>query len=158
MKKLMLTLLLLLPMIVFGQLKTTKDSFDGTIARKTDLETVCRSFKEGTAKLSITQYIADKDTTMILFIYLEPTSMSCFGSDSKVMLKSGDDIISIKLEGDIDCKSAGDILMNYGQLSKEDITFLKQHNIEIMRLYFTEGYANYTINKPNYFIKTLNYF
>lgn len=104
------------------------------------------------------QHIDKADTSMTFFVYLQPTSMICFGAESKILIKSGDTIITVNLSGDIDCAGQGSLLIDYGSPTPEDIEYLKTHYIEAIRLHFTEGYGDYNIKKTDYFIKTLKCF
>lgn len=134
-------------------IKTEKNAFDGHVKRSSGWEVVSRGLK-----FEVIQMILEGDTSMSLFVFVTPASMTCFGRDSKISLKSGEDVITIPLNAGIKCESAGGALINYGFLENENVNFLKQHIVEMVRVYFTEGYYDYTIKKTDYFIRILNCF
>jgi hypothetical protein len=141
---------------ILGQcnIKTKKDALTGLVTRSSGWEVVSKGLK-----LQIFQVIIKKDTTMSLQIIVTPTVMTCFGKDSRIEFKSGEDFITIPLSGENKCESFGGAMINFGFLrQKEDIIFLKQHIVEMARVYFTEGYSDYTIKKTDYFIRILNCF
>jgi hypothetical protein len=149
--------LIIFPILLSAQcnIKTEKDEFNGSVSRSSASEVLCRSWSDGTLKMKISQFIDKQDTSMSLFVYLEPMSMSCFNDESKILLKSGEIIKEIKLSGKIDCAGQGNILIDYGMLTDEDIVFLKTHFIEAIRVYLSEGYNDYSIKKADYFIRTM---
>jgi len=151
---------LLMPELLFSQcnLQTEKDPFNGMITSFTKYEVLGRSIDEGTLRLKCVRHILGGDTIMYLFVYLTPTRLSCFGGESKVLIKSGETIITLNLSGDIKCGNRNEILADFAQLSNDDIYFLKQNKIDMIRIHFTEGYGDFSIRKSDYFIRTLKCF
>jgi hypothetical protein len=137
-------------------LKTVKDQFTGRVMKSTNKEAIGKSLY-GNLSLYIAQQIK-QDTSTAFFVYIEPTSMTCLGSDSKILIKSGEKIITIKLSGKIDCESEGNLLLDYALPTTEDIAFLKTNQVEAIRVYFTEGYGDFDFKKTDYFIRTLKCF
>lgn len=95
-----------------------------------------------------------------------------FDDKSRIMIKSDSTLININLSGKAE---SGDILIDYGRLLTEDVEFLKRNYIDMIRIYFNEGYDDYKIRDPvsiiahskynkskdfksDYFIRTLQCF
>jgi hypothetical protein len=134
-------------------LKTIKDPCDDIVTRSAYYENV--SSKPGVLKLKIEQNITFRDTSTALFILLTPSYKCCFGKESRISIKSGDDIITIPFSGKTICKSEGQKLTDYAELTKGNIEFLKAHTISSIRVYYTDSYDDFVIKKRDYFIRTL---
>ena len=137
-------------------LKTSEDPCDDIITRSAGFEKV--SSLPGILKLRIEQNITYKDTSMALYILLKPGNRSCFGKESKISIKSGNDFITLPLSGQIICKEEGEKLVDYSEMTKGTIAFLKGHTINRVRVYYNNSYDDFVIEKQDYFIKTLKCF
>ncbi len=134
-------------------LKTIKDPCDDIITRSAYYVNV--SSKPGVLKLKIEQNITYRDTSTALFILLTPSYKCCFGKESRISIKSGDDIITIPFSGETKCKSEGEKLSDYAVMTRGNIEFLKAHTISSIRVYYTNSYDDFVIKKQDYFIRTL---
>ncbi|RPI65054.1 MAG: hypothetical protein EHM47_19120 [Ignavibacteriales bacterium] len=153
--------------------KNNKYPFNGTISRSTPWETITRTFFSSIS-FQIVEY--QQDSSMHLNVKVDVNlrhiPKRCFDDKSKIMLKSGDTLININFLGHAEC---GDILIDYGKLLSEDIKFLQQNYIDMVRIYFDEGYDDYKVRDPlsiipnskfnkskdfksDYFIRTLQCF
>jgi len=137
-------------------LKTTNDPCDDLVTRSAYYENV--SSIPGNLKVKIEQNITYRDTSMALFILLKPGYKSCFGKESKISLKSGNDFITLPLSGQIICRNEGEKLIDYSKMTKESIDFLKRHAINKIRVYYNNSYDDFVIDKQDYFIRTLQCF
>ncbi len=135
------------------RLKTIKDPCDDIVTRSAYYENV--SSKPGVLRLKIEQNITFRDTSTSLFILLTPSYKCCLGKESKLSIKSGDDIVTIPFSGKTICKSEGEKLTDCAELTKGNIEFLKAHTISTIRVYYTDSYDDFVIKKQDYFIRTL---
>jgi hypothetical protein len=137
-------------------LKISMHPCEDIVTRSLGYENVCS--KPCVLKLKIEQNIANKDTSTSLFIFLTPSYKSCFGKESRIVMKSGNDVIDLPFSGQITCKNEGEKLINYAEMSKGDISFLKEHTINTIRVYYTNSYDDFIIKKQDYFIRNLKCF
>jgi hypothetical protein len=137
-------------------LKTTKDPCEDIVTRSVYYENV--SSKPSVLKLKIEQNITYKDTSTSLFILISPTYKSCFGKESKILIRSGNDVINLPFSGQVTCKGEGEKLVNFAEMSRRNINFLKDHTISTIRVYYTNSYDDFVIKKPDYFIRNLKCF
>ncbi len=137
-------------------LKTTKDPCDDIVTRSAYFENV--STKPSDLKLKIEQNITFRDTTIALVILLTPSYRCCFGQESKILIKSGNDIITLHFTGQTICRDEGEKLSDYAKLNRESVDFLKSHTISSIRIYYTNSYDDFEIKKQDYFIRTLRCF
>lgn len=137
-------------------LKTSKDPCDDIVTRSAYYENV--SGKPSALKLKIEQNINYKDTSTTLFILLTPSYKSCFGKESKISIQSGNDVIILPFSGQVTCKSEGEKLTDYAEMTKSNIEFLKAHTINTIRVYYINSYDDFVIKKQDYFIRTLKCF
>lgn len=153
-----LFLIFFLPLSVKAQcsLKTTKDPCDDIVTRSAVYENVTGTPRA--LKLKIEQNITFKDTTTRLFILLTPSFKSCLGTDSKISINSGKDIIVLPFSGQITCKGEGEKLIDYVELTKDSVDFLKGHIINSVRVTYINSYDDFVIKKQDYFIRTLKCF
>ena len=132
--------------------KNETDDFTGEPLRITKLETVAANryrvrfsvIQNGdyySLKVMHTSTIADdmcKDEgTDIIFRFLDGTTHT------------------LSPTGEIDC---GERLIIYYPLSQRDIALLRNHKIEMFRIYYSRGFIDYEMNKEDYFIRTLGFF
>lgn len=148
-----LIFVLSIPVKAQCSLKTIKDPCDDIVTRSAYYENV--SSKPGVLKLKIEQNITIRDTSTALFILLAPTYKCCFGKESRISIKSGDEIITIPFSGKTNCKSEGEKLTDYAVMTRAVIDFLKAHTISSIRVYYTDSYDDFVIKKRDYFIRTL---
>jgi hypothetical protein len=155
--------------------KDGKYPFTGTISRSTIWETITSTFFSSIS-FQIVEFPKDSSMHLNVRVNLKRQrhciSKTCFDDKSKMMIKSGDTLITINFLGRAD---QGDILINYGNFLSKDIEFLRHNLIDMVRIYFDEGYNDYKIRDPismipvskynkskdfksDYFIRTLKYF
>lgn len=81
----------------------------------------------------------------------------CKNGDTKMILKFGSGkTLTLAPTDEIDC---GGRLIIYYPMSKEQIDILKDANdIEKFRIYYTDGYKDYNMKKPDYFKRTFAMF
>ena len=160
MKSAITTLFLIFFLHVSGKaqcsLKTTKDPCDDIVTRSAIYETV--SGTPRVLKLKIEQNITFKDTSTRLFILLTPSFKSCLGTESKISINSGKDVIVLPFSGQITCKGEGEKLIDYAEMTKGSIDFLKGHTISSVRVTYINSYDDFVIKKQDYFIRTLKCF
>lgn len=150
------------------------DPFTGTISRATRWKTMFKAINRSIS-FQVVEY--SQDTLMFLNVKVHQNMhyrfVVRFNDESKIMLKSGNTFITIKLFGGIVCR---EILLSYGEFLPEDIEFLKHNNIDMVRIFYAEGYDDFKIQHPkiiipqskylagkisntsDYFIRTLNCF
>lgn len=146
-----------------------EDPFTGVIKKGTNWENIARS-TSGSVSFKVVEF--PQDSTIYLYVKVglpqNIQSIRCFDGESKIMLKSGDNVITLNFLGEIDC---GSLLTNYCELSSGIIETLRNSCIEMLRVVFAEGQRDfvildtakkrqneYDINKGNYFIRTLKCF
>lgn len=153
--------------------KNGKDPFTGTISRSTIWETITHTLFSSIS-FQIVEFPQDSSMHLSVKINLKLHHISkrCFDDKSKIMIRSGDTLITINFLGSTD---RGDILISYGNLLYEDREFLRHNLIDMARIYFDEGYDDYKIRDPisiiplskytkskdfksDYFIRTLKCF
>jgi hypothetical protein len=127
--------------------KNEVDPFTGVHQSLTQWEKVGYSAKMdgsiyGNIKFAVSENISDRDTSFILWISTYTAQTLCFNDESKILIKSGETIIPIKLLGGIMC---GDVLTSYGKIESNDINFLRQNTIDLLRIQFS-GDGNTIIN------------
>jgi hypothetical protein len=153
--------------------KDGKYPFTGTMSRSSIWETVTRTFFS-TISFQIVEF--PKDSSMHLNVKVSLNrhfiSKRFFDDKSKIMIKSGDSLITINFLASAD---HGDILTSYGNFLLKDIKFLRHNLIDMVRICFNEGYDDYKIRdnlsmiplskyskskdfKSDYFIRTLKCF
>jgi hypothetical protein len=137
-------------------LKTTKDPCDDIVTRSAYFENV--STKPSDLKLKIEENITFKDTTIALVVLLTPSYRCCFGQESRILIKSGNDIITLHFTGQTICRDEGEKLTDYAKLTRESVDFLKSHTISSIRVYYTNSYDDFVVRKQDYFIRTLRCF
>jgi len=151
--------------------KYETDPFTGLIDRITEFERIgyntrVKSDPTGVIKFAIEQSIQGKDTIFNLRVSSFTTPALCFDTESKIILKCGDSIITIGLLGG---KMCGQTLNSWGAINRETRDFLKTNPIELIRIQYT-GMDNKVVNFDlrevdkytqlisDYFIKTLKCF
>jgi hypothetical protein len=153
--------------------KDGKYPFTGTISRSTIWETITRSFFS-TISFQIVEFPRDSSMHLNVKVNLKRHNFSrkCFDDSSKILITSGDILITINLLGSA---GHGSILTNYGNILSGDIEFLRHNLFDMVRVYFADGYNDYTNRNPlsevpsskynkskdfksDYFIRTLKHF
>jgi hypothetical protein len=155
--------------------KNEVDPFTGVSARTTNWEiagyntsiiNTTNSGVTGDYKFSISENIQKKDTTCMLWIKTSTAQSVCFNKESKIMIKSGETILTINLLGGVIC---GGNITSYGNLDTKTRKFLRKHPIDLLRIQFS-GDGNSVINvdlknvdkytklESDYFIRTLRCF
>jgi hypothetical protein len=155
--------------------KNEVDPFTGVSAKTTNWEvvgfiasvnTAVNNGLTGDYKFSISQNIEKKDTSYMLWIKTSTSQSLCFNKDSKIIIKSGETIMTINLLAETVC---GRNITSYGNLDAAARKFLKKHTIDLLRIQFL-GDGNTIVNVdlkdvdssaklyPDYFIKTLRCF
>jgi hypothetical protein len=155
--------------------KNEVDPFTGISARTTNWEIVGYNASMNTAvnngltgdyKFSVAENIQKKDTSYMLWIRTSTSQNLCFNKDSKILIKSGESIITINLLGGPLC---GKSITSYGILDADTRKFLRRHSIDLLRIQFS-GDGNSLINvdlkdvdrytklDSEYFIKTFRCF
>ena len=163
------------PVIPCKWQKNEVDPFTGVSARTTSWEVVgynnsmnsdINNGLTGTYNFAISQNIQNKDTTYALWIRTSTSQRLCFNNDSKILIKSGDKILTINLIGGVVC---GDKITSNGNVDSVTRKFLKKHTIDLLRIQFS-GDGNTVVNvdlkngdksaklDPNYFITTFRCF
>lgn len=153
--------------------KNGKLPFTGIISRSTNWETITRT---PLSSISFQMVEFFQDSSMHLNVKINRNhhqiSERYFDGKSKIMIKSGDTFITINFLGSTD---HGDILTSYGNFLLADKEFLRHNLIDMVRIYFDEGYddyrkqdsvssiplSRYSISKDfqtDYFIRTLKCF
>jgi len=150
-----------------------KYPFTGTISRSTIWETITRT-SFSIISFQIVEFPQDSSMHLNVKVNLKQHNILKRSLDdkSKIMISSGDNLITINFLGSSD---QGDILINYGNFLSEDIEFLRHNLIDMVRIFFDEGYNDYRIQDPlsiiplskyskskdfksDYFIRTLKCF
>ncbi len=153
--------------------KDGKYIFTGTISRSSVWETITRTFFSSIS-FQIVEFPKDSSMHLNVKVNLNRHYMSkrCFDNKSKIMIKSGDSLITINFLASAD---QGDILTSYGNFLSKDKEFLRHNLIDMVRICFEEGYDDYKIRdsismiplskyskskdfKSDYFIRTLKCF
>jgi hypothetical protein len=153
--------------------KVGKYPFTGIISRSSIWETITRTFFSSIS-FQIVEF--QKDSSMHLNVKVNLNrhcnSKRFFDDKSKIMIKSGDSLITINFLASTD---QGDILTSYGNILSKDIEFLRYNLIDMVRICFDNGYNDYKIRDPismiplskysksknfksDYFIRTLKCF
>jgi hypothetical protein len=155
--------------------KNEVDPFTGSSVKTTNWEVVGYNNKVNTTinngligdyKFSISENIQKKDTSFMLWIRTSTSQSLCFNKDSKIMIKSGETILTINLIGGT---VSGKNITSNGILDTNTRKFLKRHSMDLIRIQFS-GDGNTIINvdlkyvdeyaklESDYFIKTLRCF
>jgi hypothetical protein len=155
--------------------KNEVDPFTGESVKTTNWEVVGYNNKVNTTinngligdyKFSISENIQKKDTSFMLWIRTSTSQSLSFNKDSKIMIKSGETILTINLIGGT---VSGKNITSNGILDTNTRKFLKRHSMDLIRIQFS-GDGNTIINvdlkyvdeyaklESDYFIKTLRCF
>jgi hypothetical protein len=155
--------------------KNEVDPFTGVTAKTTNWEIVgyntstdatINNGVKGDYKFSISENIQKKDTSYMLWIRTSTSQSLCFNKDSKILIKSGETILTINLLGGVLC---GKNITSNGILDTNTRKFLTMHSIDLIRIQFY-GDDNTLINvdlkdvdkyvklESDYFIKTFRCF
>jgi hypothetical protein len=155
--------------------KNESDPFTGASARTTNWEiigynnsinAITNNGVTGDYKFSVSENIQKKDTTYMLWIKTSTSQSVCFNKESKIMIKSGEKILTINLIGGVLC---GGIITSYGSMDSDTRKFLRKHPIDLLRIQFSgDGNAvinvdlknvdKYTKLESDYFIRTFRCF
>jgi hypothetical protein len=73
-------------------LKTKEDPFTGIKTISTDYVTIGIDGRNGSIQLKLTEYI-NKDTSLRLYFHVNRLTKRCLGTESKLMIKSGEIIV-----------------------------------------------------------------
>jgi hypothetical protein len=140
-----------------------KDKKTGILTKSTFYDIVGTTGATGTCEFRIIQTIS-KDTTMRLYLRLRRSTPRCFGSESKLIIKTSNDLITLKLSGKEQC---GKLLENYADLNPNELILLKQNEMLGIKVQYQtpdgflpdNEYADLFIRiYAQYFIKSLKYF
>jgi hypothetical protein len=155
--------------------KNEVDPFTGVTAKTTNWEIVGYNASTnatqnseiiGDYKFSISENIEKKDTTYMLWIKTSTSQSLCFNKDSKILIKSGETILTINLIGGTPC---GKSITSNGILDIDTRKFLRSHPMDLLRIQFS-GDGNTIVNvdlkdvdkyaklESDYFIKTFRCF
>lgn len=155
--------------------KNEADPFTGVTAKTTNWEivgyntnmnTTANNGVTGTYNFAISENIQKKDTSYMLWIKTSTSQSLCFNKDSKILIKSGETILTINLVGGTPC---GKNISSNGILDRDTRKFLRKHPVDLLRIQFS-GDGNSIINidlknaekngklESDYFIKTLRCF
>jgi hypothetical protein len=155
--------------------KNEVDPFTGVTAKMTNWEIVgyntstdatVNNEVKGDYKFSISENIQKKDTSYMLWIRTSTSQSLCFNKESKILIKSGETILTINLLGGVLC---GKNITSNGILDTNTRKFLKRHSVDLIRIQFY-GDGNTLINvdlkevdkyvklESDYFIKTFRCF
>ncbi len=124
-------------------LKNEVDPFSGVSARTTNWELAGYNNnlnKEvnngviGDYKFSVSQNIEKKDTSYMLWIKTSTSQNLCFNKDSKIMIKSGETILTINLTGGVLC---GENITSNGILDANTRKILRRHPLDLIRIQFS---------------------
>jgi energy-converting hydrogenase Eha subunit F len=131
--------------------KNEGDPFTGVTSKTTNWEIVGYNTSMNTSinngvigdyKFAISEDIQKKDTSYMLWIRTSTSQNLCFNKDSKILIKSGETILTINLLGGILC---GKNITSYGILDTGTRKFLRRHSIDLIRIQFS-GDGNTIIN------------
>lgn len=155
--------------------KNEADPFTGETAKETSWEIVGYNAGKNTAinneitgvyNFAVSENITKKDTSYLLWIRTSTSQSLCFNKDSKILIKSGETIVTINITGGTPC---GKNITSSGVLDRGTRKFLSGHRIDLLRIQFA-GDNNNIINvdlkdvdtntklMSDYFIKTLKCF
>ena len=155
--------------------KNEADPFNGVSARMTNWEVAgyissvnpaINNGLTGVYNFAISQNIEKKDTSYMLWIRTSTSQSLCFNKESKIMIKSGETILTVNLSGATIC---GKNITTNGILEAGTRKLLRSHAIEMLRIQFS-GDGNTVINvdlkeagtsaklDSRYFITTLKCF
>ncbi len=155
--------------------KDEADPFTGVSAKTTNWEIVGYNTNTNTTeyngvigdyKFAVSENIQKKDTSYMLWIKTSTSQRLCFNKESKILIKSGETILTINLLGGILC---GESITSYGALDTGTRKFLRRHSVDLIRIQFS-GDGNTIINvdlkdvdkytklDSEYFIKTFRCF
>lgn len=123
--------------------KNEVDPFSGVSARMTNWELAgynnnlnkdVNNGVIGDYRFSISQNIQKKDTTWVLWIKTSTSQNLCFNKDSKIMIKSGEAILTINLTGGAIC---GESITSSGPIDAGTRRALKRRPMDLIRIYFS---------------------
>jgi hypothetical protein len=155
--------------------KNEADPFNGVSARMTNWEVAgyissvnpaINNGLTGVYNFAVSENIEKKDTSYMLWIRTSTSQSLCFNKESKIMIKSGETILTINLTGATIC---GKNITSNGILDADTRKLLRSHAIEMLRIQFL-GDGNTVINvdlkdagtsaklDSKYFINTLKCF
>jgi hypothetical protein len=155
--------------------KNEVDPFTGIAAKTTNWEvvgyntsmnTTINNGVTGIYNFAVSENIQKKDTSYMLWIKTSTSRSLCFNKDSKILIKSGETILTINLIGGILC---GENITSNGILDTDTRKFLRRHSIDLLRIQFS-GDGNTIINvdlkdvdkyvklDSDYFIRTFRCF
>jgi len=155
--------------------KNESDPFTGVTAKTTNWELVgyntsmnatANNEVTGDYRFSISENIQKKDTSYMLWIKTSTSQNLNFNKDSKILIKSGETILTINLIGGTFSSRS---ITSFGILDRDTRKFLKRHSIDMIRIQ-SSGDGNtlsnidlkdvdkYTKLESEYFIKTLKCF
>jgi hypothetical protein len=155
--------------------KNEVDPFSGVSAKTTNWELVgynnnvnkdVNNGLIGDYRFSLSENIQKKDTSFMLWIKTSTSQNLCFNKDSKILIKSGETILTINILGEDICSEN---ITSYGNLDTQTKKFLKKHSIDLIRIQCS-GNGNAIVNidlkevdkyvhlDRDYFIKTLRCF
>jgi hypothetical protein len=163
------------PVIPCKWQKNESDPFTGVSAKTTNWELVgyntnvnadINNGLKGDYRFSISENIAKKDTSYMLWIRTSTSQNLCFNNDSKILIKSGEKILTINLLGGVLC---GESITSYGTLDTSTRKFLRKHAIDLIRIQCSgEGNTPTSVDlkdvdkyaklETGYFINTLRCF
>jgi hypothetical protein len=155
--------------------KNEVDPFTGVTAKTTNWEIVGFNARVNNAinngltgdyKFSISENIQKKDTSFMLWIMTSTSQSLSFNKESKILIKSGETILTINLIGGT---VSGRNITSNGILDTESRKFLKKHPIDLLRIQFysdnntiinvdLKEVDSYAKLESDYFIKTLRCF
>jgi hypothetical protein len=155
--------------------KNEADPFTGVSAKTTSWEIVGYNASTnatinngitGVYNFAVSENIQKKDTSYMLLIRTSTSQSLCINKESKIMIKSGEKILTINLLGGPIC---GKNITSNAILDRDTRRFLRKHPMDMLRIQFS-GDNNTVINidlkqvgtsdklDTDYFIKTLRCF
>lgn len=157
-KRLILTSIFLLSVIsLFSQKweKNETDEFTGYLVQETKFERVHQGFSY--TILMKVKHIEYKDfhRTFLLIEYAHNNISVCKNKETNTILKFVDgETLTLQPNDEIDCGNC--ITISY-ILRNEVLEILESNQVEKFRIYFTDGYIDYNMKKPDYFERTLKF-
>jgi hypothetical protein len=155
--------------------KNEADPFTGESAKTTSWEVVGYNAGTNTAinngitgayNFAVSENIQKKDTAFMLLIRTSTSQSLCLNKDSKILIKSGETILTINFLGGPQC---GKNITSSGILDKDTRKFLRKHPVDLLRIqFYSDNNAIINVDLKNvdtsakldsdYFIKTLKCF
>jgi hypothetical protein len=136
------------------------------VGYNTSVNTAINNGLTGVYNFALSENIQKKDTSYMLWLKTSTSQSLCFNKESKIMIKSGETILTVNLVGGTPC---GKNITSNGILDTDTRKFLRGHSIDLLRIQFS-GDGNTTINvdlknvdastklDSKYFINTLRCF